>query len=303
MGPDKVFRFNFDIWSDYAVDITPSKFRIVDPTGRTVDTERVSKVLWRKPWSRLPYRPSSRTDEDRYYDQEVWYAIREIVNFLWLDGRIVLVEPYADRRAGKFVQMRTAAKYLQVPPYQFRLGLPSIFANSDTIVAKSLTTEPVGSAAARELLFTTKVVDRDLSPACPWMVQTYVHAEKDVTVAFVRDRLFAFELDRTPFLDQTADWREMPEGQAGIWYPHRLPDPVARGIFAFMAELGLHFGRLDFLLGSDGYWFLEVNANGEWAWLDTAGHHGLLPKVAAEIDPDQPRYPIPGYGPVTPSAR
>jgi hypothetical protein len=68
-----------------------------------------------------------------------------------------------------------------------------------------------------------------------------------------------------------------------------------------MAELGLHFGRLDFLLGEDGYWFLEVNTNGEWAWLDTEGHHGLLLKVASEIDPDQPRHPIPNYRPATPS--
>jgi hypothetical protein len=297
LGPDKVFRFNFDIWSDYAFEITSSKFRIVNPTGRIVDTASVSKALWRKPWGRLPFRPSSRTDEDRYYDQEVWYAIREIVNLLWFDRRIVLVEPYAERHAGKFVQMRTAAKHLQVPLYQFRLGLPSIFANSETIVAKSLTTEPVGSASARELLFTTRVVDSDLSPKCPWMVQTYVHAEKDVTVAFVRDQLFAFELDRTPFRERTADWREMPEGwEGGTWYPHQLPDDVARGIFSFMADLGLHFGRLDFLVGQDGYWFLEVNSNGEWAWLDTMGQYGLLPKVVSEIDPDQPRYPIPRRG-------
>ena len=303
LGPDRVFRFNFDIWSDYALEITPSQFRIVDPTGRDVDAARVAKALWRKPWSRLPLRSISRTDEDRYYDEEVWYAVREIVNLLWFDRKIVLVEPFAERHAGKFVQMRMAAKHLQVPPYQFRLGLPTTFANSESIVVKSLTTEPVGPAKERELLFTTKVADADLSPECPWMVQTYVHAEKDVTVAFVRDQVFAFELDRTPFRERLTDWREGPDdGQGGMtWYPHQLPDRVVRGIFGFMAELGLHFGRLDFLLGPDGYWFLEVNTNGEWAWLDAEGHHGLLPKVAAEIDPDQPRHPIPSYGPSPPS--
>jgi len=105
LGPDKVFRFNFDIWSDYAIEITLSGFRIVDPVGRSADSENIAKVLWRKPWSRGPYRPTSLTDEDRYYDQEVWYAVRDIVNLLWRDGKIVLVEPYAERRAGKFVQM------------------------------------------------------------------------------------------------------------------------------------------------------------------------------------------------------
>jgi hypothetical protein len=297
LGADKVFRFNFDIWSDYSFEITPSGFRIVDPTGRSVESGTIAKALWRKPWSRVPYRPSSLSDEDRYYDQEVWYAVRDIVNLLWLDQKIVLVEPFAERRAGKFVQLRIAARHLQVPPYQFRLRLPSSFLRSESIIVKSLTTEPVGPVEERHLLFTTRVNDQELSPECPWMAQRYIHAEKDVTVAFVNDQLFGFELDRKAFREQIADWREMPlDWESGKWLPHQLPDSVANGIRGFMKELGLHFGRLDFLLGPDGYHFLEVNTNGEWAWLDTDGRHGLLPKVVEQIDPDTVRNPIPAPG-------
>ena len=297
LGPEKVFRFNFDIWSDYTFEITPSGFSIADPTGRSVDADCVTKALWRKPWSSAQFRPSSRTNEDRYYDQEVWYAIRDLINLLWLDRKVVLTEPFAERRAGKFVQMRVAAKHLQVPPFQFRLGLPTAFLNCVPVVVKSLTTEPVGSPVNRELLFTTRAEDSELSPDCPWMVQRYVHADKDVTVAFVYDQLFAFELDRTAFREQKTDWREMPsDWEGGVWRQHVLPDSVSRGIFRLMAELRLHFGRLDFLLGSEGYFFLEVNTNGEWAWLDTDGGYGLLPKVAAEIDPDSERHSIPIYG-------
>lgn len=297
LGPEKVFRFNFDIWSDYAFEITPWGFRIVDPTGRSVESKTVAKALWRKPWSRVPYRPSSITDEDRYYDQEVWYALRDIVNLLWIDQKIILVEPFAERRAGKFIQLRIAAKHLQVPPYQFRMGLPSSFPDSESLVVKSLTTEPVGSIKDRELLFTTRVDDKDLSPVCPWMAQRYVHASKDITVAFVYDQLFGFELDRSSFRDHLTDWREMPtDWEDGKWHPHDLPDSVAKGIFSFMRELGLHFGRLDFMLGTDGYHFLEVNTNGEWAWLDTDGRHGLLPKVVEEVDPSSDRHPIPAPG-------
>ncbi|MBZ0148333.1 MAG: hypothetical protein K8F62_12440 [Pseudorhodoplanes sp.] len=297
LGPDKVFRFNFDIWSDYTIEITLSGFRIVDPVGRSADSENIAKVLWRKPWSRGPYRPTSLTDEDRYYDQEVWYAVRDIVNLLWRDGKIVLVEPYAERRAGKFVQMRIAAKHLRVPPFQFRLRRPSVFADPQMVVVKSLTSETVGPVEERELLFTTKVDDSALSPDCPWMVQSYVDADKDVTVAFVYDRLFAFELDRIPFRELTADWREMPTDREGSeWRPHRLPEDVSRSIFAFMHEMGLQFGRLDFLKGSNGYYFLEVNTNGEWAWLDTQGCHGLLLKVVMEVDPDNVLHSIPVRG-------
>jgi hypothetical protein len=294
LGADKVFRFNYDIWNDYGFEITANGFSLADPSGRKIASEDVAKVLWRKPWSRRAYRPASRTSEDRYYDGEMLYALRELVNLSWLDGKVVLVEPFAEIHAGKFVQMRTASSYFQVPHYQFRRKAQSIFPADEETVVKSLTMEPVGDEDERELLFTTKVVDSSISAECPWMVQRYVRAQKDVTVAFVYDRLFAFELDRKGFVDQVTDWRELPsDWERSDWRPHQLPDTVASGVFGFMKEMGLHFGRLDFLWGTDGYFFLEVNTNGEWAWLDTEGRYGLLQKVVEEISPDTALHSIP----------
>ncbi|MGA3304231.1 MAG: hypothetical protein ABSC72_13225 [Methylovirgula sp.] len=294
VGPQAVFRFNFDIWPDYGFELTADGPAFRDPSGRTIKAPEIAKVLWRKPRSRTGYRPASQTDEDRYYDQEVWYALRDLVNLLWLDGKVVLAEPFAELRAGKFVQMRVASRYFQVPPYQFRRAMPSRFAFGTLTVAKSLTMEPVGEEAQRELLFTTRVDDADLSPECPWMVQQLIDAQKDVTVAFVRDRLFAFELDRTQFREKHVDWRELPSESRPLgWEKHSLPKETVMAIHAFMAEMGLQFGRFDFLLGPEGYFFLEVNSNGEWAWLDADGRHGLLPKVVEEISPLTALHPLP----------
>jgi len=296
LGKEKVFRFNFDLWNDYHFEITPKDFFISDPSGREIVNDRVGKALWRKPVSRVAYRPSSRTDEDRYYDGEMLYAMRELANLLWLDGKIVLVEPFAELHAGKFVQLRLAAAHLQVPGYQFRLGVNSIFGENQETVVKSLTMQAVGNDEDRELLFTTKVEDRSLSPDCPWMVQHYIRAHKDITIAFVYDRLFAFELDREVFVERVVDWRELPpDWEQSDWRPHKLPEDVASRVFGFMKDMGLHFGRLDFLWRSDGYFFLEVNSNGEWGWLDPEGRHGLLPKVVEEVSPDTPLHSIPYF--------
>ncbi|MEJ2671444.1 MAG: hypothetical protein P8168_04420 [Deltaproteobacteria bacterium] len=294
LGKDKVFRFNFDLWHDYHFEISPKGFFLSDPSGREIVNDRVIKALWRKPVSRVAYRPASRTYEDRYYDGEMLYAMRDLVNLLWLDGRIVLVEPFAELHAGKFVQLRLAAAHLQVPDFQFRLGVNSIFRENQETVVKSLTMEPVGNAADRELVFTTKVEDHSLSPDCPWMVQQYIRAHKDITIAFVYDQLFAFELDRGVFVEQITDWRELPpDWEQGDWRPHKLPEDVASRVFGFMQDMGLHFGRLDFLWGDDGYFFLEVNSNGEWGWLDPEGRYGLLSKVVAEVSPDTPVHALP----------
>ena len=294
LGKDQVFRFNFDLWHEYRFEIRAGDISLADPSGREVTGAEVAKLLWRKPVSRNPWRPVSRTGEDRYYDGEMLYAMRELVNLLWLDGKVVLVEPFAELHAGKFMQLRLASAHLRVPQYQFRLAGRSLFPDGVETVVKSLTMEPVGSEEDRELLFTTKVNDRALSSTCPWMVQEYIRATKDVTVAFVYDQLFAFELDRSVFLDQAVDWRELPsDWKRGDWLPHRLDDRVSSGIFAFMKDMGLHFGRLDFLWGPEGYVFLEVNSNGEWGWLDPDGRYGLLPKVADEVSPLTPVHSIP----------
>jgi hypothetical protein len=49
-----------------------------------------------------------------------------------------------------------------------------------------------------------------------------------------------------------------------------------------MSQLGLRFGRLDLLAGDtrcEQVWFLEVNPNGQWAWLDLGQDNGLFDAV------------------------
>jgi hypothetical protein len=138
-------------------------------------------------------------------------------------------------------------------------------------------------------LYSQKVMESDLDPAFPWFVTDFVDAARDVTVAVVRDELFAFALDRSQFIDQTIDWRQAPTEHAHrSWQRIDLPTTLSRNIRAFMAEVGAHYGRLDFLESGGDFVFLEVNFTGEWAWLDPHGEQGLLNKILHEIDPRTP---------------
>jgi hypothetical protein len=294
MKSEKIFRFNTDIFHDYKISLTERGFHIEDPTGRSISDANISKVFWRKPLQNKDLlKDNVLSEEQLYYDEELWYSTREMVNLLWADGKIVLVEPFAGMRAGKFVQLKVAAQYFKVPQYQFRLNYDTAFSKKTEVIVKSLTMEPV-TVPTHEVLFATRVKDKELSPQCPWMVQEYVPAEADITVVFVRDKIFAFELDRTKFINRTADWRELPVSETSDqWQPHELPSQIQTGIFSFMRDLGLHFGRLDFLLSQNDYFFLEVNPNGQWAWLDSENKLGLTKKVIEELSPDNPCYGIP----------
>jgi hypothetical protein len=295
LGTADIFRFNFDLWRDYKLEISPDGFRLEDPVGRVVTDRTISKFLWRKPARSAEMFPKiTLSAEDAYSEQELWYALCEIANLMWTRRKVVLVEPFVDIRVGKFVQLDVARNYFNVPPYRMSIGLPLPSDPHKTSVVKSLTSEPIGLQSDPAMLFTSRVDPAELSMSAPWMVQQYVVATLDVTVQVVRDRAFAFELDRNSFLDRTIDWRSLGADETSDrWRPHRLPEDVERNIFLFMQHLALHFGRIDLLYGNGSYYFLEVNPNGQWAWLDVEGRYGLLDKVVAEVSPSTPCIPIP----------
>jgi ATP-grasp ribosomal peptide maturase len=58
------------------------------------------------------------------------------------------------------------------------------------------------------------------------------------------------------------------------------PESVAAGIRAVMKELGLTYGAFDFVCGPDGWTFLEVNASGQFGWLEDATGSPITDQLA-----------------------
>jgi hypothetical protein len=292
LGSEAVFRFNLDLWQDYAIEIDRHSVLIANAGGRSVGSEDIAKFLWRKPLTNQQLFPDRTFPRERVFEEEeLAYAMREVWNAMYLDGRAVLIDPVSDIVAGKLIQAQIAAGYFNVPDWTMISGRRPRSEHDLPRVVKSLTSL---RTRERSVLYTTRVAEEQLSEASPWLLQTYVPAEYDVTVVAIRDALFAFALSRKEFPQGVVDWRRarslMP---AQAWVPHELPDAVASAIRRFMADMSLHYGRLDFLLTGDTYSFLEVNPNGEWGWLDESGEIGILNALASELCPDTPCHPLP----------
>lgn len=100
-------------------------------------------------------------------------------------------------------------------------------------------------------------------------------------MAHVAGQNFAFESDRDahgivdcriPTFDNRAKWKRC-----------ELSAKDDAAVTSFMQITGYSFGRLDFLRDASGLWFLEVNPNGQFAWLDIEGKEVPLQAVANEI--------------------
>jgi hypothetical protein len=271
---DSIFRLNFDQLGLYRLRWASHGLSITDPVGKQADTARITKAYWRKPFSG----DTESSDSSSYVNAESRYILRELVNLLWMHEKFTLVEPFAEHRSGKLIQLHLAADYFRVPSHEIVLHESSHLA--DEVVVKSLAGEPING----KVLYTTRVKSNRLDTSFPWFVQAYVPAVSDVTVVFVQGKMFGFSL-RRDFLSTTADWRSTPPNEQ-VWEVHELPLDLCASIRRYMGVLRLDYGRLDFLLDeNECYWFCEVNPNGQFAWLDLNRQHGVIDAVIEAISP------------------
>ena len=276
--PVSVFRFNIDLWADYSWAIHASGFEIRDPLGRVCRESEVGAVWLRKlffnpvyidvPWGGSI--ESWRREELR----QIWEGIQDLA---YDACKLALVHPSPTGRWNKMRQMRVASRYFEVPPWFVVHGSQGLQL-PDAVVAKSFAQVPIGNGAS---MLVNRVTPMQLDPAYHWFLQEEVKATHDVTVVYVNGRLFAFETPRDVM--KSVDSRLPTTMGNAVWKRITLSPEDEAGIFAFMKETGLSYSRLDFLSDGKTLWFLEMNANGQFAWLDIDGSEGLLPAMADEV--------------------
>ncbi|WP_457027879.1 ATP-grasp ribosomal peptide maturase [Kitasatospora sp. P5_F3] len=118
----------------------------------------------------------------------------------------------------------------------------------------------------------------DAVSLCPHLFQAKVPKLFDVRVTAVGDRLFGVRID-SPDLD----WRHRQDLMTCA--PVEVPEPVARSVAAYLSELRLVYGAFDFAVTADGSWyFLECNANGQWAWQPAETTAAIAAALADQLE-------------------
>ncbi|MGD0562898.1 MAG: hypothetical protein ABSA66_07375 [Roseiarcus sp.] len=260
-----VFRFNIDLWRNYRFAWTPDGFAVCDPSGRAAASDEISACLWRRPSLRDTPGWEGGTADDRAATEAELHALtREIAEWTRARGLLRLIEPSAPRRVGRLAQMRVAAAFFTVPDWSVGWGFRW---PAERRMVKRFATEALGPERDRYIYVRSVDADR-LSPEWPWLTQEVARGVRDATVLYVHGRCFGFEMERTRAELGVEDWRTRVGANTDAWRPWDLPAGLSERIGAYMERLGLRFGRLDFLNGEGEPSFLEVNANGQFGWLD-----------------------------------
>lgn len=285
MPSDLIFRLNYDLIDAYTISVTPSSFDIVDPAGRRVTLGAVYKCYLRKFHRRITGNP-----EEKYADDELWYVLQSIIRQLWSAGRLVLVEPGAESfRLDKLTQLRLASEHFRLPDWRFSYRRPIELPSE--VVVKSLSRGKIGD----KVMNANKVSSTSLGLDWPWFHQELIDATHDITVVYVRGKLFPYRLSRKEMVGRgRIDWKsDRAIDSLQAWSHFDLGPAESAAIGALMQQMRLDFGRLDFLMKEDGSLvFLEVNPNGQFAWLDLDDRQGVITAICDEISPVTPRHSL-----------
>jgi glutathione synthase/RimK-type ligase-like ATP-grasp enzyme len=250
---------------------------ILKVRNQIVDLSTIKSIWYRRP---LPSDISPELTDDA----AILFAAnecRELLEGLWrvLGSRFWVSDPDKVRVAeSKMLQLLEASRLgLAVPQTIITNSATNaqvFYANrQDDIIYKPLRYGQIFRGDNTHLIYTNVVSDAHATQFskvqfAPTLLQLYVHKRRELRVTVVGERIFAVELHSQEIEKARHDWRRVDAAELRH-VPCELPSPIAEKCVALVQQLGLAFGAIDLILTPEGeYVFLEINPNGQWAWVE-----------------------------------
>lgn len=262
-------RIDLDQPLSWTFDATPNAWSLSCNGIEVKNTDRVHAWWWKAFLDDF--------EMEKYIKAEIEYMTRELYHELVSKGSFVGNDFLHHEFRGKRHYLKSASAFMRVPEslisQQGKMRL-----DSDDVIVKSLAST---AFANEKVLYTTRVNQQRLDFSNPWFIQEWVEAAFDVTIQIVGKEIFPFQRKRTS--GQTVDWRKEQNYSLKVseWFPTQLSEFETEQLMAFIAFERLSWGRIDMLRSYDGELvFLEINANGQFGFLDPSNEIGLFSRVA-----------------------
>lgn len=278
LDTNDVLRFNIDKPDDFAWDFHNGGFSIADKTcGKEITEKTFTSFYLRKPMYLDLIDVPKHGCVENLRREETDELMRDFYRECQHRGLVALVRSQ-DNKYGKLRQLLVAQRYFRVAKWHFFHGKLPEECKRGRWVVKSMTQTSIGEG---KVFFVKEVDPAALDLSYPWFVQERIEGEEEVTVVYVDGKTYAANAPRNSF--GAEDSRKSLMEHPRAWPRCELTPEEERAIRGFMDETGYRFGRFDFIRKDGELWFLELNPNGQWAWLDEKNEHGLVSMVADAI--------------------
>lgn len=265
----------------------PTQLRMTyDPTGRHENPvlesafQCVSLEEVRSVWYRRPCPPSVSLDipvaaERSLAEAETAAAIEglwHVLDCYWVSRPVALREAES-----KPLQLAVAQELGFSIPATLVTNCPSraraFLSRFPKTVCKPLRTGQIEYADETRGLIYTHLLDPaeqgtlDNVAYASTLLQEHVPKQNDIRVTIIGNTVFAVAIASQEHASTKTDWRR---GNPLLLHHsvHELPSEVASISVELLRAFDLEFGAIDLIQRPDGdYTFLELNPNGQWAWL------------------------------------
>ena len=267
------FRLNTDRFSDYDITITKE--------GAFIEYKDQTSGIYTNLCHALYFRKITLPPLDEY-DKKYWNLMqREIITVIdglaEITGNIALTRPSILRRAdNKIVQLKLAK--------ELGFNIPDLLISNSNqhaskfcsmnkrsivkplSVGRIIEDHKVTYIQTNEVNNNREILGLELSPS---YFQSYQEKDFEVRLTIVNGNFFGVKIVST----NKIDWRKQ---DAKISYSQiDVPEDVANKCIKMMNKLNINFAAFDFIVKDGRYYFLELNANGQWLWLEEKLNLGI----------------------------
>ena len=231
----------------------------------------ITAIWFRRPRyaSRLSLDPKHRT----FAHEETKYAWSNIFQFL--EDRIWVNHPRDNRRAANrlwvlqraaFAGLLTPATIMTAQAVEARSFIERHGASVAKSIGPGYRNDDTNVASFTTLLNSPAEVPDNLGPA-PVLFQAYIDKVCDWRITVFGKQVFATRILSQKESSGRVDWRQSQRPLA--LEAATLSTKVQASLLTLLGDLNLRFAAVDFAEDKNGhFWFLEVNPNGQWGWIE-----------------------------------
>ncbi|MGC6830418.1 MvdC/MvdD family ATP grasp protein [Pseudomonas aeruginosa] len=271
------------------MDSYPANAWSISLAGKTIRGDQVQAAYFRRPGAPESIQPPLDEGERAYVEAE-WNSF---------------IKSLYTRLDGTWLNSPTDIFLAEDKPRQLmlahELGFNVPFARITNDIAATREVTEAGPAIGKplrqalltgereRLIFTTRLEQiRDGDAAAiamaPLIVQAEVIKKYDVRVTVVGTKVFATSIWSQEHEETQVDWRQ---GSRPDLKHERieLPRPIQQQCLELLRRLNLRYGAIDFICDQQGkLWFLEINPNGQWAWIENLTGYPIAGAIVDELE-------------------
>jgi len=240
-----------------------------------VNLKHISSVYYRRPELPLIDNSELSAGEETFLKNEITYCLEGIYKILrdayWISPL------FAIRQAENKIYQLDIAKSIGfiIPDSIITNDYDKLNyfreRNNHECIIKPIRSGLISDESESKVIFTNTLSGLSFTKAefemSPNYIQQHIRKRGDIRVTMVGNKAYATLIHSQIDVKTKTDWRK---GESELKHSKiKLPDLLKQKCDELMTGLNLRFGAIDFILNETGeYVFLEINPNGQWAWIE-----------------------------------